>query len=214
MNRTIVALMLSAALGSLTGTAALAQVSTPPATPPTYPVATPAPAAPAAAPAVPTTREQAALGQKYDVATYSDWRLRCLHIEGDVDPCELHQLLLDKNGVRTAEFNIFPLNQQGVAAGVTVMTPLETLLTRNVSLAVDAGAPKMYPFAFCTKVGCIAQMGITEDELKGFRAGQGATVTIVPAAAPTQQVPLSLSLKGFTAAYKALTDRPQPAPQN
>jgi invasion protein IalB len=79
--------------------------------------------------------------------------------------------------------------------------PLETLLIQKLSIAVDGGQPKRYDFSFCTQVGCYARVGFTEEDVARFKAGRGATITIVPAMAPDQQVTLDMSLSGFTASF-------------
>ena len=69
---------------------------------------------------------------------------------------------------------------------------------------IDGGQPKVYPFSFCSNIGCFSRIGVTDEELGLFRAGSSAQITIVPAAAPDETVDLSLSLSGFTAGYNAL----------
>ena len=92
------------------------------------------------------------------------------------------------------------------AAGATIITPLETLLTAQVTLSVDDGQPRRYPFTWCSEVGCFSRVGFTEAEVGQFRRGAEATLTIRPVAAPEQTVDLSVSLTGFTAGYEAVTE--------
>lgn len=148
-----------------------------------------------------------AVGQTYVREEFSSWELRCVRTQNDKDPCQLYQLLNDNDGNSVAEFNIFPLpaGQQAVA-GANVITPLETLLTANMRLSVDGGQPKLYPYSFCSQIGCFARIGLTETEIALFRKGAAATVTIVPAAAPDSNVVLNLSLVGFTAGFNALVE--------
>jgi invasion protein IalB len=81
------------------------------------------------------------------------------------------------------------------------------LLTQQITIRVDGGTAKRYPFSFCTTVGCFAQIGFTTSDVAAFRAGNAATVTISPAgAASGTTVDLTASLKGFTAGYKAVQD--------
>ena len=82
--------------------------------------------------------------------------------------------------------------------------PLETLLTANLMLTIDTSKAKVYPFTFCGQIGCIARIGFTAEEVAQFKKGAKATMTIVPAAAPDQQVDLDVSLKGFTSGYDAV----------
>ncbi len=139
--------------------------------------------------------------------TFGDWQLRCVRAGNDAEICQLYQLMRDGEGNSVAEFNLFPLPEgQQAAAGANIVTPLETLLTENLRLAVDGGQAKRYPFSFCSRVGCFSRIGLTAEEVATFRAGAAATVTIVPAAAPNETVELTLSLSGFTAGYNALVE--------
>ncbi|MBT8459349.1 MAG: invasion associated locus B family protein [Boseongicola sp.] len=147
-------------------------------------------------------------GDTYVAGTFSDWELRCLRLESGRDRCQMLQLLVDQTGQAVAEVNFFAIPPGGPAeAGASVITPLETLLTANLRLAVDAGEVRQYPYSFCTVEGCIARLGFTPEEVVGFKRGATATVTIVPAQAPDQTVDLRMSLSGFTASYDELRTR-------
>lgn len=154
------------------------------------------------------SRADAQTGQPYTLGTFEDWNVRCVRVEsGQPDPCEMNQLLSTQDGNPTAEINLFPIDRDGVPAGATVITPLQTLLTENLSMTIDAGQTKTYPFRLCTRQGCVVQLGLTADEVARMKAGTQAVISIVPAAAPDQQVDLTVSLAGFTAAF-AMLDAP------
>lgn len=143
----------------------------------------------------------------YVSATHGDWEVVCMRTEEDADPCQMYQLLRDADGNATAEITLFPLPPgQDAAAGATILTPLETLLTAQLVMQVDTGAAKRYPFTFCTAIGCISRVGFTAAEIDAFRGGAKATWTLVPIAAPDQNVSLQMSLIGFTAAFADLTE--------
>lgn len=144
------------------------------------------------------------VGQTYLRSEHGDWQLRCVKTSEGRDPCQLYQLLQDENGNAVAEINLFnlPEGQQAVA-GATIITPLETLLTPQLRLAVDAGEGKLYPYSFCSQIGCFSRLGFTADDVNSFKRGANATVTIVPAAAPNETVELTVSLTGFTAGWDA-----------
>lgn len=172
---------------------------------------TPAPAAPAAdaAQAAPATGDQAANGeaaqqqQTYTKATYGDWELQCIKSPDGKDPCQIYQVIKDKNGGNLADISLFGLPKGSkAAAGATIMVPLDTLLTQNLLVAVDGGQPKVYPFTFCQPMGCFARIGLLPEELDAFKKGSKATITIVPLAAPNQKVSADISLNGFTKAYE------------
>lgn len=144
-------------------------------------------------------------GQIFVKESFGDWQLRCVLDSSDAEVCQLYQLMQDSDGNSVAEINLFPLPEgQQAVAGANIVTPLETLLTASLRLAVDGGQAKRYPYSFCSQAGCFSRIGLTAEEIAGFRRGSAARVTIVPAAAPDATVELSLSLTGFTAGYNAL----------
>ena len=146
------------------------------------------------------------VGTAYSQAKFEAWEQRCIRTEDGSDPCQLYQLLMDSEGNAVAEFSMFNLPAGGQAvAGATVIVPLETLLTENLLMAVDGGKAKVYPFTFCSAIGCVARIGFTAAEIEQFKKGAKAVMTIVPVVAPDQKVTVELSLKGFTAGYTAVS---------
>mgnify|MGYP003627983282 FL=1 len=144
-----------------------------------------------------------AVGTPYIRDTFGDWSLRCLRAEeGQNDPCQLYQLLNDADGNSVAEISVFPLPAGGrAAAGATIVAPLETLLTEQLQISVDGSAARRYPFTFCNQAGCVARVGFTQEEVDQFKRGDKATLRMVPAAAPDQEVVLDVSLTGFTSGF-------------
>lgn len=154
------------------------------------------------------------VGSTYAKATFDSWEQRCVKTETGQDPCQLYQLLKDAEGNSVAEINMFGLPEGGEAvAGATVVAPLETLLPAGLRIAIDGAEPKVYPFTFCARIGCVARVGFTAAELEGFKKGAKAVVTIVPAAAPDKSVVLDVSLKGFTAGFDAVVASNAALPQ-
>ena len=206
MSRFTYSLALALALGA--ALPALAQDTTAPA------AGTPAPTE--AAPAGTTVDQPMSMGtdanapqdgpgSMYVKESFGDWQMRCIRVAEGAEPCDLYQLLKDKDGVAVAEMSIMPLPPGGQAmAGSTIVTPLETLLPNGVALNVDGGQNKRYPFTFCAAMGCVARVGFTADEVANLKKGAKATLTVVPVAAPNETVDLGISLNGFTAGYDAV----------
>lgn len=143
---------------------------------------------------------------------HGDWEIRCLRApEGQEDPCQMYQRLADQDGNPTADVNIFDLpDGNEIVAGATVLTPLQTLLTAQVTLTIDGGEPRRYPFSFCDTEGCYARMGFTAEDVATLRRGDAATIVVVPALAPDQRAELSMSLSGFTAGLAAVEVEAEP----
>ncbi|UWQ16607.1 invasion associated locus B family protein [Jannaschia sp. M317] len=137
---------------------------------------------------------------------HGDWEIRCLEApEGQEDPCQMFQRLSDQNGNPTADVNIFDLPDGGeIVAGATILTPLQTLLTAQVTMQIDSGQPRRYPFAFCDVGGCYARLGLRAEDVNRLKRGAKATLTVVPAQAPDQEALLTMSLTGFTAGFSAV----------
>jgi invasion protein IalB len=167
---------------------------------------TDAPGIPGMSMGTPVAPDGNAVGSTYVRSEHGDWDLRCIRTQDGNDPCQLYQLLEDENGNSVAEFVLFPLvPAQGEAvAGGTIITPLETLLTPAVTLGVDQGEARRYPFTFCTEIGCVARIGFTQPDIDRFKRGRAGIVSIVPAVAPDQRITLEVSLTGFTAGWDSV----------
>lgn len=136
---------------------------------------------------------------------FGDWSLRCFRNENGDDPCQLYQLLREEGGNPVAEFSVFRIdNQTPAVAGATAIVPLVTLLTEELKLSVDGGTAKSYPYRVCTEAGCVAQMGLTAEDVNRFKKGAKAQMVLVPAQAPDQTVTIDISLTGFTDGYEAV----------
>lgn len=146
--------------------------------------------------------ENTEFGKPYTKEVVGAWEMRCIKTEEGEDPCQMYQLMDDGQGNPVAEFSLFRLPGSGKAvAGATVVVPLETALPQQLTVSVDGGKPRRYPYAFCNPVGCYVRLGLTEGDIAAFKRGKVAVIGIVPALAPDQKVELSLSLDGFTASY-------------
>lgn len=155
------------------------------------------------------TAEARAVGTGYVAEEYGDWSIRCITApEGQQDQCSLYQLLYSADGAPVSEFSIFALASDGpAAAGATIVVPLETLLTEQLTMAVDGQNARVYQFSSCNAAGCVARIGFTQAEMDEMKRGISAAIRIVPAAAPDRNVVLDISLLGFTAGFEALSAR-------
>ncbi len=149
------------------------------------------------------------VGENYVAAEFGDWLMTCVHTELEADPCQLYQLMQDDEGNSVAEINLFGLPEGAggeAVAGANIVTPLGTQLTAQLTMRIDSGQAKRYPFSVCWAMGCVAQVGFTADELTTLQRGNQATLIIVPAMVPDEQVPITMSLMGFTAGYNAVNE--------
>ncbi|ODT60478.1 MULTISPECIES: invasion associated locus B family protein [Paracoccus] len=190
--------------------------------------ATPAPAAEATestapdaatadadAPAAPAARDPEGPGTYYAKTEHGDWTIRCIRAGQGKDPCEMYKLLTDEDDNAVAELTLVPLENGDVAAGATLVAPLETDLIEGLGFRLDQADFRGYPFSFCAPVGCVSRLGFTPDELAGMKRGRTATIQLLPFGGdPSSPVQLPISLTGFTAAFDDLTAyAAEPAPE-
>ncbi len=143
--------------------------------------------------------------QNFVTEAFGDWEVRC---SADKTNCFMYVLARDTSLSPVAEISIVALPQGGDAtAGVTVVTPLGTLLTEGLVLQIDSGRARQYDFGWCTRAGCFSRFGFTADELASMKQGANAKMRIVSVSAPDQPVLLDISLSGFTAGFNALPVR-------
>lgn len=153
------------------------------------------------------------LGKPYVKAEHGDWDIRCIRTESGNDPCQLYQLLKDSQDNSVAEFTMFPLiPPQGEAiAGGNIISPLETLLTEGVTLVIDGGEARRFPFHYCAQAGCVSRIGFSQADIDRFKRGKEGAVSVVPVVAADKRISLTLSLSGFTAAYDQIVAETQAA---
>ncbi|TKD22247.1 invasion associated locus B family protein [Rhodobacter capsulatus] len=167
------------------------------------PAPAPAPAAEAPAPAAAPAAEAPA--EPYVKTTEGDWKVQCIRVESGDEPCEMFQLLTDKDGNKVASISVLGLPKgKEAVAGATIATPLESALTAGVTLQIDTQKPITLPYSFCSQVGCFSNVVLKAEELELFKKGKKIAMTIVPMRAPDQKVELAISLKGFSAAWDAM----------
>lgn len=182
-----------------------------------------APAAPSAmpeAPASPTTESTApadadaapsgvapagtAIQEPAEVVrdTFGSWEVRCI---ADGSDCFMYQLALDADDNPVAEVSMLKLPSGGDAqAGVTVVTPLGTLLPEGVTLQIDGGERRSFPFTWCSQVGCFARFGLNEAAIGTMKRGNVANMTVVSIGDPEAPISVQVALDGFTSAYDSL----------
>ena len=149
-------------------------------------------------------------GQVYLRETHGAWEVRCIKAaedaeEGSKELCRLYQLLNDEQGIDVAEVNIQRLPEGGAAAaGVDFASPLGSLLSADVLMRIDSAKAKRYRYSRCDQYGCFARFGLTGKELTNLKKGSNAHLTIVAYSAPKTPIKLTMSLKGFTAAWNSV----------
>jgi invasion protein IalB len=139
-------------------------------------------------------------------ATYGDWDVVCATDKPDQCTIRLFGKTADDqkvlivhirklDGVTSTDGVIFP-------AAIQITAPLGTILRTGVKIKIDEGEPRTGMFEVCIPRGCIIRDPMPEEFLDDFKDGKTANMgfNVLGQGAVT----LSISLKGFTKAFKKL----------
>lgn len=131
------------------------------------------------------------------------WDLQCAKTGPEPRPCRMYQLLTDEENTPVIEMTMYRLPDGAPAAGgATFVAPLNTLLTAQLSVAIDGVLVQRVPFTLCYEAGCVARMFMSPIEAQAFQNGSKATVSLVPALAPDQVVTVEMKLDGLKKAFE------------
>lgn len=145
------------------------------------------------------------VGEQYIKEESGDWGVSCIKANSGEDPCAMVQILNGQQGDPIAEVTVGKLPSGGAAvAWANVVVPLETLLQAQLALSIDGAPRKLYNYHHCIPVGCVAQLGLTQEDVDSMKAGSKATLSLVPARFPDQVLNMDMSLAGFTKAFDGL----------
>ena len=146
-------------------------------------------------------------GEIYLAGNKGDWNVRCITGNpGEIDKCEIQQLLFLNENTPVADISIFrlPEGERAIAAA-NVMVPLETLLTKKFRFAFSEESVKEFPYSFCNQNGCLVRMGLLEEDIEAMKKGSASELSITHVSSPEASINLRLSLNGFTAAFDTIT---------
>ncbi|MCH8168010.1 MAG: invasion associated locus B family protein [Proteobacteria bacterium] len=139
-------------------------------------------------------------------ATHGDWEIVCSTAQEGL--CVMRQFGKNAEGEILIDVRIRKLegatSQDGKSfpAAIQITTPLGTILGFGVTVKVDAGESRTGAFEVCIRGGCIIRDPMSEEFLADLKAGKTANMTFSQLQLGT--VSVSISLKGFTKAFKAL----------
>ena len=115
-------------------------------------------------------------GEIYLAGNKGDWNVRCITGNpGEIDKCEIQQLLFLNENNPVADISIFKLPEgERAVAAANVMVPLETLLTKKFRFAFSENSVKEFPYSFCNQNGCLVRMGLLEEDVDAMRKGSSS----------------------------------------
>jgi invasion protein IalB len=128
---------------------------------------------------------------------HGDWRVACVHHDGQKQ-CSLSQQVMDKDSRQRILAIELTTPSPGQAEG-TLVLPFGLALDKGVTLQVDdAAAGPTLRFRTCLPAGCVVAVTFDAKAVAALRTG--TTLTVKATGENTQEVSLSVSLKGFASA--------------
>jgi len=157
----------------------------------------------AAVAAVLLTTAVPALGQdQEDDQTFGDWQIRCDPV-ADGEQCALSQWVQAENidGVELRAFFFEPPEDEE-ALLLSVLVPLNVILTRRLGLRIDDGELMQFDFIRCSDAGCLVSIAVDDELLTSFR--QGGEALFVIYFEDDTGIGIPVSLDGLTAGLEEL----------
>ena len=140
----------------------------------------------------------------YETASYADWKSLCTD-PNQAGQCHLYQLITDDQKVPVVTVRVFPVrHMEGIAALATFHTPLETYLKAGLLLGIGNKESVHYPFSWCDRQGCYAQVHLSDDMIFTMKDDWQLTITIESIKAPGHPIDLELSMTDFDHALSAI----------
>jgi invasion protein IalB len=97
------------------------------------------------------------------------------------------------------------VNGSTVEAVANIRVPLGVVLTQGLRLRIDQGQQSASPYFMCQPNGCLVRAPLQPDLLQSFRRGARAQFSfVVLAEGEAREVPIDISLSGFTRAFDSL----------
>lgn len=133
---------------------------------------------------------------------FEAWRVQCNSPTGAPAVCQMFQNIVVKDsGEPVLRFFVGYQGDSETPIGVLVV-PLGVNLPSGITLKIDDGQAYQLAIEVCLPNGCRARFGFDQNFLDLFKRGSSGTVSFVGGNRQPFNVPISL--KGFTAALKAI----------
>lgn len=135
--------------------------------------------------------------------THGHWHVSCGTPPGaKAEKCALVQDVTDETRPNYSLRVIFLRSRDGKKEVLRVVAPLGVLLPTGLGLKIDDADMGHAPFMKCGKIGCIAEVVVTDKIVSKFKTGQNAVFIIFQT--PEVGIGFPVSLSGFVAGYNTL----------
>ncbi len=132
-------------------------------------------------------------------SVYQDWQVSCPAADDRTRGCDIRQDVLDN---RTHNMLLRLLVVRIKDRDTLALTvPYNVLLAPGVGIGLDGKPARIYPFATCNAVGCVARIALDRELAAAIGAAGQARVLFAGLNGRTVGVPFSL--KGYKAAMHA-----------
>ena len=134
---------------------------------------------------------------------FEDWTLRCRPAsETQPRTCRIHQqVVAQDSGKPVLQFLAGRFGPEKIL-GAVIFVPIGVRLPPGLGIQVDERPLHVFPFEICDPQTCQARAVLEGELLKDFKAGLIGHVKFQNAA--NREISVPISLKGFTAALRAL----------
>ncbi len=135
--------------------------------------------------------------------TFGHWHVSCGTPPGaTAEKCALVQDVTDETRPNYSLRVIFLRSRSNKKEVLRVVAPLGVLLPTGLGLKIDSADMGHAPFMKCGKIGCIAEVVVTDQIVSKFKTGKNAVFIIFQT--PEVGIGFPVSLSGFNAGYQAL----------
>lgn len=135
--------------------------------------------------------------------TLGHWHVSCGTPPGSTgEKCALVQDVTDETRPNYSLRVIFLRSKDGKKEVLRVVAPLGVLLPTGLGLKIDNTDMGHAPFMKCGKIGCIAEVVVTDKIVSKFKTGKNAIFIIFQT--PEVGIGFPVSLNGFNDGYQTL----------
>lgn len=138
--------------------------------------------------------------------TYDAWTVQCVNRnQGGQNQrtCQMSQELLQQE--TRQRVLLFAIGKQAEgAATATLVLPFGLLLSEGVQIQIAEKEVVRGTYRTCLPAGCVAEINLSDAAIEELEAGESASVMMT--ANSGQAVKTEVSLKGFSAAYRRLSE--------
>lgn len=147
--------------------------------------------------------QETAPAAENNIQRFDDWAVACPEDkDGAKQPCQaVQRLTMSESGQQIMQISVAYLEGNDSPVAVFIL-PLGMLLQQGALLSVDGEEVGRIAIQRCEAGGCIAPLLLSDEVIAKFKAGSKGQIVVRNATG--RELPIPVSLGGFTAALAAL----------